>query len=130
VISAVHLHLWLGGYRNLNTIGPLFLVAVVAAAVLATVVLVRMNALVAAGAALFAAGTLTANVLSLLLPDGLFRFREVGVSYSGEFAIAAELGVVALVAAWMHRRVQLDRSESISDDRESLPAIPFRRHTD
>ena len=29
VIGAVHLHLWFDGYRNLPTIGPLFVVAVV-----------------------------------------------------------------------------------------------------
>ncbi len=127
VISAVHLHLWFAGYRNLNTIGPLFLVAVVAAAVLAVVVLVRINTAIAALAVLFAAGTLTANLLSLLLPDGIIRFKEVGVSYSGGFAIAAELGVVALVGAWAHRQVRLERNQSDSDHRESLPASPFRR---
>jgi hypothetical protein len=100
VISAVHLHLWFAGYRNLNTIGPLFLVAVVTAALLAIVVLVRINTMIAAAAALFAAGTLAANVLSLLLPDGIFHFKEVGVSYSGGFAIAAELGVVAVLGTW------------------------------
>jgi hypothetical protein len=129
VISAVHLHLWLAGYRNLNTIGPLFLVAVVTAAILAIVVLVRINEVNAAAAALFAAGTLAANILSLLLPDGIFRFKEEGVSYSGGFAIAAEIGVVALIGVWAHKHVRLDRKQLLSDRRRGLSSIPFGRHT-
>jgi len=103
VISIVHLHLWFDGYRYLNTIGPLFLVAAISAALLAIIVAVRLNAAVATAAASFAAGTLVANILSLLLPDGIFRFKEVGVSYSGGLAIAAEIGVVALLVIWAYR---------------------------
>ena len=128
VISAVHLHLWFAGYRNLPTIGPLFLVAVVTAAMLATVVLVRINTVIAAAAALFAAGTFAANILSLLLPDGIFRFKEVGISYSGGFAIAAELGVVASLTFWAYRRPRLARSQSVPNDREGSPTIPLGRH--
>jgi hypothetical protein len=104
VISVVHLHLWLGGYRYLSTIGPLFLLDVIVAALLAVVVAVRLNVLVALGAGSLAAGTLGANVLSLLLPKGLFQFKEVGVSYSGAFAITSEVGVVVLVATWTYLR--------------------------
>jgi hypothetical protein len=102
VISVVHLHLWLDGYRYLATIGPLFLIDVISAALLAVVVAVRLNVVVAFGAASLAAGTLGANVLSLLLPKGLFHFKEVGVSYSGGFAIASEVGVVALLGTWTY----------------------------
>jgi hypothetical protein len=104
VIGVVHLHLWLDGYRHLNTIGPLFLLDVVAAALLAAVVAVRLNVLVAMAAASFAAGTLGANVLSLLLPNGLFEFKEGGVSYAGGFAIASEMGVVVLLGTWTYLR--------------------------
>jgi hypothetical protein len=104
VIGVVHLHLWLGGYRYLATIGPLFLLDVVSSALLAVIISVRLNVVVALAAASLAAGTLGANVLSLLLPDGLFRFKEVGVSYSGGFAIASEVGVVALLGAWTYLR--------------------------
>jgi hypothetical protein len=104
VISVVHLHLWLGGYRYLATIGPLFLLDVIFAASFAVVVAVRLNLAVALGAISLAAGTLGANVLSLLLPKGLFQFREVGVSYSGGFAIASEVGVVVLLGAWTYLR--------------------------
>jgi hypothetical protein len=120
VISVVHLHLWLTGYRHLSAIGPLFLVAVVSAALLAIAVAVRLNALVAIAAASFAAGTLTANILSLELPNGLFRFKEVGVSYAGGFAIGSEIGVVVLLSIWAYRRFrygphgQSPNSESLS----------------
>jgi hypothetical protein len=103
VIGIVHLHLWFDGYRNLPTIGPLFLVAVISAAVLALLASVQINRLIAFAAASFAAATLTANVMSLLLPNGLFRFKEIGVSYSGAFAIASEVGVVLLVCIWANR---------------------------
>jgi hypothetical protein len=110
VIGVVHLHLWLDGYRQLPTIGPLFLVAVVSSALLAVVVSVRINVVIAGAAAAFAAGTLTANILSLLLPGGLFQFREIGVSYSGGFAIASEIGVVAILSIWAHMRFRADRN--------------------
>jgi hypothetical protein len=112
VIGVVHLHLWLDGYRHLPTIGPLFLVAVVSSALLAVVVSVRINPVIAVAAAAFAAGTLTANILSLLLPEGLFCFKEVGVSYSGGFAIASEIGVVALLGVWAHRRSRHARNQA------------------
>jgi hypothetical protein len=128
VISGVHLRLWLAGYRNLATIGPLFLVAVVTAALLAIVVLVRINLVIAVAAALFATGTLAANILSLLLPDGIFSFKEVGISYSGGFAIAAEVGVVTVLGAWTHRRMRLDRKHSALNDRGGSPTVPLGRH--
>ena len=118
VIGVVHLHLWLDGYRNLNTIGPLFLVAVVSAVVLAIVVAVRINAVIAVAAASFAAGTLTANIFSLLLPDGLFHFKEVGVSYSGGFALASEVGVVVLMGIWAHKRFRHVHRQVMSERRE------------
>jgi hypothetical protein len=102
----------------LHTIGPLFLVAVASSVLLAVVVAVRINAATAAAAAAFAAGTLTANVLSLLLPDGLFRFKEVGVSYSGGFAIAAEIGVTVLLGVWGLRRLRQGREQVTPEHRE------------
>jgi hypothetical protein len=123
VIGVVHLHLWLAGYRNLNTIGPLFLVAVVSAVVLAIVVAARINVAIAVAAASFAAGTLTANLLSLLLPDGLFRFKEVGVSYSGGFAIASEIGVVALMGLWTLRRFRV--GHTVAPGRRELLDSPL-----
>ena len=118
VIGVVHLHLWLDGYRNLSTIGPLFLVAVVSAVALAIVAAVRINAVIAVAAASFAAGTLAANILSLLLPDGLFHFKEIGVSYSGGFALASEVGVVVLMGISAHKRFRHGHRQVMSERRE------------
>jgi len=104
-IGIVHLHLWWVGYRALPTIGPLFLVTVVSAGLIALITSVQLNGVTATVAASFAAGTLVAYLLSLLLPHGLFDFEEVGVSYSGAISIASELGVIALVGAWAQRHL-------------------------
>lgn len=107
VIGLVHLHLWWQeGYRSLPTIGPLFLVAVFFAGFIALFTSVQLNWVTAATAACFAAGTLVANLASLLLPHGLFEFKEVGVSYSGAFAIGSELGVVVLFGVWAYSRLR------------------------
>jgi len=110
VIGIVHFHLWEDGYRTLPTIGPLFLVAVASAGLLALFTSVQLNWVTATAAAFFAAGTLAANLASLLLPQGLFGFNEIGVSYSGAIAIASEVGVVVLTGMWAHRRLRSGRS--------------------
>jgi hypothetical protein len=106
VSGIVHLHLWQDGYRTLPTIGPLFVVAVVSAAVIALFTSVQLNWVTAMAAAGFSAGTLAANVLSLLLPRGLFEFKQIGVSYSGAIAIASEVGVLVIVGMWARRRLR------------------------
>ena len=107
VIGLVHLHLWWQeGYRTLPTIGPLFLAAVFSAGFIALFTSVQLNWVTAPAAACCAVGTLVANLASLLLPHGLFQFKEVGVSYSGAIAIASELGVVALFGVWAYSRLR------------------------
>ncbi|MER8047079.1 hypothetical protein [Streptomyces sp. NPDC094032] len=76
-MAAIHLHLWAGGYRELATIGVLFLLNGIVGFALAAALLVtpgRLLEAVAAGTALFTAGTLGALVLSLT--TGLFGFQE------------------------------------------------------
>ena len=109
VIGLVHLHLWQDGYRTLPTIGPLFIVAGASAGFIALFTSVQLNWMTATAAACFAAGTLAANLASLLLSNGLFDFKEVGVSYSGAIAIASEVGVVALFGIWAHGRLRSSR---------------------
>ena len=108
-IGIVHLHLWQDGYRTLPTIGPLFVVAVVSAAVIALFASVQINWVTAMASAGFSAGTLAANILSLLLPRGLFEFKQIGVSYSGGIAMASEVGVLVLVSLWAGRRMRSRR---------------------
>ncbi|WMX47381.1 hypothetical protein RGF97_24685 [Streptomyces roseicoloratus] len=76
-MAGIHLHLWASGYRDLDTIGALFLFNGVAGFVLAVALLVtptRWLGVVAAVTALFTAGTLGALFLSLT--TGLFGFEE------------------------------------------------------
>jgi predicted lipoprotein with Yx(FWY)xxD motif len=100
--GATHLDLYLTGYKNIPTIGPLFLFQVIAAFVLALAVLWPGGRLIAAAGALFAASTLGGYLLSIWF--GLFGFTEVRTTagiVSGliEVAAFAVLGAVALAPA-------------------------------
>lgn len=73
----IHYHLWAGGYRHIHLIGPLFLANVIGAAALAVGLLVAPRRLLppaAAGAVLFAAGTLVG--LAVSVNAGLFGFHD------------------------------------------------------
>jgi predicted lipoprotein with Yx(FWY)xxD motif len=73
--AAIHLDLYLTGYRTIPTIGPLFLLQVIAAFALGGLVLVTGNRLAAALGAGFALSTLGGYLLTVQF--GLFGFREV-----------------------------------------------------
>ncbi len=101
--SAIHLHLWSTGYRDIPTIGPLFLLQGIVGGILtvALVVLRRLFAVVAA------AGFMVATIGGLLLSVnvGLFGFMDslaapfAGLSLAVESAgalILATVGVVLL----------------------------------
>jgi predicted lipoprotein with Yx(FWY)xxD motif len=97
--GAIHLDLYLTGFRNIPTIGWLFLFQVIAAFALALAVLITGSRLAAAAGALFALSTLGGYLLSLWI--GLFGFKEVRTTagiVAGviEVAAAAALGVLAL----------------------------------
>jgi predicted lipoprotein with Yx(FWY)xxD motif len=100
--GAVHLDLYLTGYRTIPTIGWLFLLQVIAAFGLAALVVVTSSRLVSAAGAGFALSTLAGYVLSIWI--GLFGFREVpttagAVAGSIEIAGFAVLGFVAVAVA-------------------------------
>jgi predicted lipoprotein with Yx(FWY)xxD motif len=73
--GAIHLDLYLTGYRTIPTIGWLFLLQVISAYALAIAIPVTRNPLVYAAGAAFAIGTLGGYLLSLKV--GLFGFTEV-----------------------------------------------------
>ena len=73
--GAIHLDLYLTGYRTIPTIGWLFLLQVIAAFVLAVAVLVSGSRMVAAAGAGFAVATLGGYIASVWA--GLFGFTEV-----------------------------------------------------
>ena len=73
--AAIHLDLYLTGFKNIPTIGWLFLLQVIAGFALAILVLATGNRVVAALGAGFAVATLGGYLLSIWF--GLFGFKEV-----------------------------------------------------
>ncbi|MGW8768187.1 hypothetical protein ACWGN5_37570 [Streptomyces sp. NPDC055815] len=111
-MGAIHLALWADGYRDLATIGWLFLLNGVVGCLLAAALLFtpyRWLGPVAAATALFTAGTLGALFLSLT--TGLFGFHESADADLVRPSITIETaGVLVLttlgVSALSHRHRQ------------------------
>jgi hypothetical protein len=96
-VAAIHLHLWAEGYRDIPTVGPLFLADAVGGFVLAAVVLVWPRPLAGLLGAGFMISTLGGLILSLNF--GLFGFRESsGASFVIETIILESVGAVVLLA--------------------------------
>ena len=106
-IGYIHLHLWLEGYRQIPTDGPLFLLDAMAAFVLAAALLALSRPLAGLLAAGYTASTLGALVISLTV--GLFGFHEsISASYVVESIIIEAITVLALMT-WtvlVARRIQ------------------------
>ena len=95
--GAIHLDLYLTGYRTIPTIGWLFLLQVIAAFGLGLAVLALRSRLVAAAAAGFALSTLGGYLLSVWI--GLFGFKEVRTT-AGIVAGVLEVAAFAALAAF------------------------------
>jgi plastocyanin len=96
--GAIHLDLYLTGYRQIPTIGPLFLAQIIAAFALAVAVAVVRGPLAAAAGAGFAIATLGGYLLTVWV--GLFGFQEVRTTaglVAGLVEVAA-FGVLAYAA--------------------------------
>ena len=117
-IAAVHLDLYLTGFRNIPTIGWLFLLQVITGFALGLAVLATGHRLAAAAGAGFALATLGGYLLSLWF--GLFGFKEVRTTagiVAGvlEIAAAAALGMLALAPSpGMRGRHQAGAGSGIS----------------
>src|ERR1700761_1280108 len=98
--GAIHLDLYVTGYRSIPTIGWLFLLQVIVAFALGLVVLVTGSRLAAAAGAGFALATLGGYLLSVWI--GLFGFKEVettaGIA-AGVIEVAAFVVLAALALA-------------------------------
>jgi hypothetical protein len=94
--GAIHLDLYLTGYRTIPTIGWLFLLQVIAACVLAVAVLVSGSRMVAAAGAGFAVASLGGYIASVWA--GLFGFTEVRTT-AGIAAGIIETAAFAALAA-------------------------------
>jgi hypothetical protein len=71
--GSIHLHLWDIAYRHVKTLGPLFLVQVVAAFAIAVAILVTRHLLAVAAGLLLMAGTIVGFIL--VRSGGLFGFK-------------------------------------------------------
>jgi len=94
--GAIHLDLYLTGYKTIPTIGWLFLLQVIAAFALGAIVLLTGSRLVAAAGALFLLSTLGGYLLSIWF--GLLGFREVRTT-AGIVAGVIEVAGFAVLAA-------------------------------
>jgi hypothetical protein len=96
-IGYIHLHLWLEGYRQIPTNGPLFLLDAIAAFVLAAALLAWPRPLAGLLAAGYTAATLGALIISLAV--GLFGFKEsIHASFVVESLIIESITILALLA--------------------------------
>jgi predicted lipoprotein with Yx(FWY)xxD motif len=95
--GAIHLDLYLTGYRSIPTIGWLFLLQVIAAFGLGLAVLVLRSRLAAVAAAGFALATLGGYLLSVWI--GLFGFKEVRTT-AGIVAGVLEVAAFAALAGF------------------------------
>jgi len=95
--AAMHLDLYLTGYRTIPTIGPLFLFQIVVAFALGGLLLVTPSRLVAAAGAGFAVSTLGGYLLTVQF--GLFGFREVRTT-AGIVAGILEVAAFAVLAVY------------------------------
>jgi predicted lipoprotein with Yx(FWY)xxD motif len=126
VTGAIHLDLYLTGYRSIPTIGWLFLLQVIAAFGLAAAVQVTGSRLAAAAGAGFALSTLGGYVLSVWI--SLFGFKEVRTTagiVAGviEVAAFAALAVLALFPAAQRQPTgpAASRSAILARLQEGLP---------
>jgi hypothetical protein len=125
-VAAIHLHLWSEGYRDIPTVGPLFLADAVGGFVLAAVLLVWSRPLAGILGTGFMISTLGGLVISLNF--GLFGFRESsGASFVIETIILESVGAVALlgwtVVAW-HGWTQSRFSGRQATGESGPPAFP------
>jgi predicted lipoprotein with Yx(FWY)xxD motif len=95
--GAIHLDLYLTGYRTIPTIGWLFLLQVIAAFALAVAVVAVRNWLADAAGAGFLLATLGGYLLSVWV--GLFGFREVRTTAGIVAGIIEVAGFAVLAAA-------------------------------
>ena len=98
-IGIIHLHLWLDGYREIGTIGPLFMLNAISGILLAALLLVWPRLVAGLLALGFVASSLAALLLSINV--GLFGFREFTSVAFVMPSIVIECIAIVTVVAWM-----------------------------
>lgn len=125
--AAIHLDLYLTGYRTIPTIGWLFLLQAIAGILLGLAVLLTGSRLIAAAAALFALATLGGYMLSLAF--GLFGFREVRTTPGIVTGILEILAFFALALLAVTKSLQMRRrhkGQGLPMPRRITPGLGIR----
>jgi len=117
--GAIHLDLYLTGYRSIPTLGWLFLLQVITAFGLAAVVLASGSRLIAAAGAGFALATLGGYLLSVWA--GLFGFTEIRTT-AGTVAGVIEVAAFAALAAFAAAPATRGRPAGVAPPAGRLPA--------
>jgi hypothetical protein len=106
VAGAIHLHLWDTAYRHVKTLGPLFLVQVIAAFLIAIALVATRQLLIVAAAGLLMAGTIVGFIV--VRTHGLFGFKLGFTSGEAWAVLFIEIAGVLLSAftCWRMTRPQ------------------------
>ena len=97
VSGLLHLYLWADGYRNVSTIGPLFLAQGLAGLALAVVLVGFPRAAIAAVGAVYLLATIAAFALSAT--RGLFGFMDgLDAPWASTSLIVESVGAALLIA--------------------------------
>jgi hypothetical protein len=120
--GAIHLHLWLTGYRDIHIIGPLFLAQAISAFVIALAVVVSRRMTSALAAIALLAGTTGGLLFSSW--HGVFGFHESLSAPFADLSLFVEgtgIAVLGAASAGCHRRSRdVDRGAGRKPD-ESEP---------
>ena len=120
-VGWVHLHLWQAGYRQISTIGPLFLVAGVGTPILAVAMLARPSRFVGLVGLGTVMGILGGLIVSINV--GLFGFTE---SLSSPFAVESivlELVTAVTLTGWAAADLLMENRQTERAVRASFAAL-------
>lgn len=95
--GAIHLDLWNIAYRHVNVLGPLFLLQVISAFVIAAGLLVTRHILVVLAALGLVLGTILGFIL--VLTAGLFNFKLTFISSEAWTTLIVEIVAVVTLTA-------------------------------
>jgi hypothetical protein len=96
--AAIHLHLWLAGYRHIARIGPLFLAQAITGFLLAPILAWSRHIVVVLGAALYMAASATGLLLSATI--GFLGIHDgLGVPWAATSLTIELIGAILLTAA-------------------------------
>jgi hypothetical protein len=113
--GSVHLYLWVNGYRELPTVGPLFVLNFAASVLIAATVVATPRVAGYALAMAFGASTIAAFLLSVAV--GISGYKEVLLGRAQVVAGAAELAALFLGGWLMARSVRAGRRREADGSR-------------